>query len=179
MALEQTDLQQIKTIVLESYPHIFKGQNLSAYEEDETNLPKEIQIELKKQRDLIWAQIGQFDKRFEDMQKYSDKRFEEMQNYSDKRFEDMNRRFAEMQNFMEKRFEQVDKRFEQVDKRFEEMQNFMDKRFEQIDKRFEQVDKRFEDMQKYMDSKFKMLLSFMSLGFTILAAMMTIFKFVN
>ena len=56
--------------------------------------------------------------------------------------------------------------------------------FEQVNKRFEQVDKRFEDMQKYMDkrfedvnSKFKMMFAFMTLGFTILATMMTVFKF--
>jgi len=74
--------------------------------------------------------------------------------------------------------------FEQVNKRFEDMQKYMDKRFEQVDKRFEQVDKRFEDMQKYMDkrfedvnSKFKMMFAFMTLGFTILATMMTVFKF--
>ena len=76
------------------------------------------------------------------------------------------------------------KGFEMMDKRFEDMQKYMDKRFEQIDRRFEQVDKRFEDMQKYMDkrfedvnSKFKMMFAFMTIGFTILATMMTIFKF--
>ncbi len=74
--------------------------------------------------------------------------------------------------------------FEQSNKRFEDMQKYMDKRFEQVDKRFEQVDKRFEDMQKYMDkrfedvnTKFKMMFTFMTLGFTILATMMTVFKF--
>jgi len=35
------------------------------------------------------------------------------------------------------------------------------------------VDKRFEDV----NSKFTMMFTFMSLGFTVLAAMMTIFKF--
>ena len=56
--------------------------------------------------------------------------------------------------------------------------------FEQTNRRFEQIDKRFEDMQKYMDkrfedvnSKFKMMFAFMTLGFTILATMMTVFKF--
>ena len=45
--------------------------------------------------------------------------------------------------------------------------------FEQMNKRFEQVDKRFEDV----NSKFKMMFAFMTLGFTILATMMTVFKF--
>ena len=56
--------------------------------------------------------------------------------------------------------------FEQTDKRFEEMQKNMDRRFEQVDKRFEDV-----------NSKFTMMFAFMTLGFTILATMMTIFKF--
>ena len=47
--------------------------------------------------------------------------------------------------------------------------------FEQMNKRFEQVDKRFEDI----NSKFKMMFAFMTLGFTILATMMTIFKFLT
>lgn len=49
---------------------------------------------------------------------------------------------------------------------------------------FEQANKRFEDMQKYMDkrfedvnSRFTMMFTFMSLGFTVLAIMMTVFKF--
>ena len=79
-------------------------------------------------------------------------------------FEQTNKRFEDMQKYMDKRFEQIDKRFEQVDKRFE-----------QIDKRFEQVDKRFEDV----NSKFKMMFAFMTLGFTILATMMTMFKFLT
>ena len=45
--------------------------------------------------------------------------------------------------------------------------------FEQVNKRFEQVDKRFEDV----NSKFTMMFAFMTLGFTILATMMTVFKF--
>ncbi len=65
--------------------------------------------------------------------------------------------------------------FEQSNKRFEDMQKYMDKRFEQVDKRFEQVDKRFEDV----NSKFKMMFAFMTLGFTILATMMTVFKFLT
>jgi len=79
-------------------------------------------------------------------------------------FEQTNKRFEDIQKYMDKRFEQIDKRFEQVDKRFE-----------QIDKRFEQVDKRFEDV----NSKFKMMFTFMTLGFTILATMMTMFKFLT
>ncbi len=53
-----------------------------------------------------------------------------------------------------------------------------EKRFGQIqastDKHFEQVDKRFEDI----NTRLGMIFSFMSLGFTILAGMMTVFRFV-
>jgi len=40
---------------------------------------------------------------------------------------------------------------------------------------FDYMEKRFEEV----NSKFKMMLAFMSLGFTILAAMMTLFKFMQ
>ena len=56
--------------------------------------------------------------------------------------------------------------FQQSDKRFEDMQKHIDRRFEQVDKRFEDV-----------NSKFTMMFVFMTLGFTILAVMMTVFKF--
>ncbi len=57
-------------------------------------------------------------------------------------------------------FERMDKRFEAVDKRFEDMHKYMDKRFEDMDKRF------------------SMMLKFMSLGFTVLALIMVISKFI-
>ncbi len=133
-----------------------------------------VQEELKSQRELMLAGFEQSNKRFEDMQKYTDKRFEVMQ-------ENMDKRFEMIQNNMDKRFEQVDrnfeiiqknmdKRFEQVDKNFEIAQKNMDKHFEMIQNN---MDKRFEDV----NSRFTMMFTFMSLGFTILAAMMTIFKF--
>ena len=60
---------------------------------------------------------------------------------------------------------QMDKRFEQVDKRFE-----------QVDRRFEQVDKRFEYLQKSIDSRFRTMQWTMSLGFTLVVALMSVFK---
>ncbi len=62
---------------------------------------------------------------------------------------------------MKEQFKLTEKRFEQVDKRFEQMQGYMDKRFEDI------------------NTKFRMMFSFMSLGFTILAVMMTVFRFLG
>lgn len=77
--------------------------------------------------------------------------------------------------FMEKRFEQVDKRFEQVDKRFEQV----DKRFEQMqinfDKRFEQVDKRFEQV----NVRFKQMFAYFTTSFIILAALMSLYRFLG
>jgi hypothetical protein len=51
--------------------------------------------------------------------------------------------------------------FDLMDKRFVDMQNYMDKRFEDV------------------NTKFKMMFTFMSLGFTVLAVMMTVFKFIK
>ena len=62
---------------------------------------------------------------------------------------------------MKLRFEQVDKRFEQVDKRFED-----------VNKRFDDVNKRFDDVNK----RFVMMFSFMTVGFTILALLITFFN---
>ena len=77
-------------------------------------------------------------------------------------------------------FDMMDKRFEQIDKRFEQV----DKRFEQVDKRFEQVDKRFEDMQYNMDKRFEQVDKrldqqkwVIGLGFTLVAALMSVFNF--
>ena len=80
--------------------------------------------------------------------------------------EAMKRGFDEMKL----RFEQVDKRFEQVDKRFEDMNKRFDDLIHQMDKRFEQIDKRFDDVNK----RFVMMFSFMTVGFTILALLITL-----
>ncbi|MEW5813916.1 MAG: hypothetical protein AB1798_00780 [Spirochaetota bacterium] len=73
----------------------------------------------------------------------------------------LSERIDDLIHQIDKRFEQVDKRFEQVDKRFEDL-------IHQIDKRFDQVDKHF-----------RMQFSFMSIGFTILAVLMTVYNFVK
>jgi len=75
---------------------------------------------------------------------------------------EMNIRFEAV----DKRFEAVDKRFESVDKRFEDLIHHMDKRFESVDKRFESVDKRFAMVQWLM-----------GIGFTMLAVLMSVYKF--
>ena len=51
----------------------------------------------------------------------------------------------------------------------------MDKRFEQVDKRFEQVDKRFEQMNK----RFVATQRAIFIGFTVIAALMSLFRFLQ
>jgi len=111
-------------------------------------------------------------RRFEEMYHYMDKRFEVMQRYMDKRFEDM-------QRYMDKRFEDVNRRFEDMNKRFDDMQRSIEKRFEEINKRFEAMDKRFETMQKSIDKRFRFTQRLIMLGFTILVAVITVYRFLD
>ena len=87
-------------------------------------------------------------------------------------------------------FEQMEKRFEQVDKRFEELVAQSDRRFEQVDKRFEQMEKRFEmlidqmnrrfdDVQRNFERHMTTIQWGGSLLFGLLAALMSLYKFVN
>lgn len=69
----------------------------------------------------------------------------------------------EILTLMREKFEAVDQRFEAVDKRFEDLQRSMDRRF--------------EDMQKSMDRRFTMLQWFIGIGFSLLAVMMTLYRF--
>ena len=78
---------------------------------------------------------------------------------------------------MEQRFNAMDDRFEtmqvQMDKRFEAV----DKRFDDVNKRFEAVDKRFDAMQSQMNSRFNSTIIFSAAGFTVIAMLMSLFKF--
>ena len=51
----------------------------------------------------------------------------------------------------------------------------MDERFEAVDKRFESVDKRFDDVNQ----KFTMMFRFITIGFVVLATMMSVFQFLG
>ncbi|ROR03222.1 hypothetical protein [Desulfosoma caldarium] len=86
------------------------------------------------------------------------------------RFESLEKRFEALHREVQARFEAVDKRFEAVDKRFEAI----DKRFEAIDKRFEAVDKRFEAL----DKRFVTLQWSLGLGFSVLAIIIGLVRFV-
>ena len=91
----------------------------------------------------------------------------------DRRFAAADRRFEDMQTLMNARFDATDRRFEDMNKRFETV----DKRFAdaqtQMNLRFATVDKRFEDMNK----RFTMMFSFMTVGFTLLATIMSVYRF--
>ena len=78
---------------------------------------------------------------------------------------------------MREGFQRMDLRFVASDKRFEDLQNQTNTRFEdlqnQTNARFEVSDKRFEDVSR----RFTMMFTFMSVGFTGLAVLMSLFKF--
>ena len=145
------------------------------YEDGFTRLSSGID-ELKSDVKIIAERIEtmqqQMDRRFETMQQQMDRRFESMQ-------QQMNRRFESMQQQMGRGFEQADKRFEEIlgymEKRFEQVDNRFEEMLGRFDKRFEQVDKRFGEMH----GRFRMMFTFMTVGFTILALLMTLFKFLQ
>ena len=82
----------------------------------------------------------------------------------------MDGRFNQLLTELREGFKRMDQRFESVDKRFEIMQTKIDQRFEimqtNMDHRFEASDKRFA-----------MMFSFITIGFVILATMMSVFQF--
>ena len=100
-----------------------------------------------------------------------DKRFEEILYYMDKRFEQVEKRFEQV----DKRFEQVDKRFEQVDKRFEDTLHTMDKRFETVR---QSTDTRFAELHAGLVNQFNTMRWVGSLGFTLLAVLISIYQFI-
>ena len=94
--------------------------------------------------------------------------------FAGRRFDQIDKRFDQV----DKRFEQVDKRFEQVDKRTDQVE----KRIDQVDKRIEQVDKRINHVEQRFDAidqRFARLHTLMMSGFSILAILMSLFKFIK
>ena len=89
------------------------------------------------------------------------------------RFEAMNQRFADLMHYSDRRFEEMQKH---ADKRFEEMQKNTDKRFEEMQKN---TDRRFADLMHYVDKRFSSLQWFMGVGMTLLAVLITIYRFLG
>ena len=102
------------------------------------------------------------DERFESLQIQMDKRFESMQVQMDKRFEESGKRLESLQVQMDRRFDDTNKRFDDVNRHFED-----------VNRRFEDVNKRFDDVNKRFDMQFR----FVTIGFTILAVIMTLYRF--
>ena len=73
--------------------------------------------------------------------------------------EDVNRRFDDMEK-------SIDKRFDDVNRKFDNMEKSIDRRFDDVNRRFDNVDRRFDRMYILM-----------GLGFTVLAILISLFKF--
>ena len=91
--------------------------------------------------------------------------------FAERRFDQIDKRFDQI----DKRFEQVDKRFEQVDKRTDQVE----KRIDQVDERIDHVEQRFETRFDAIDQRFARLHTLMMSGFSILAILMSLFKFIK
>jgi len=76
--------------------------------------------------------------------------------------QEMEDRFAGLRQEMEDRFEKMEGQFEKMEGQFEKMEG----RFERIDDRFERMDQRISQ-----------IFIFFGVGFTILAALITLFQF--
>ena len=76
----------------------------------------------------------------------------------------------------------MDENFRRMDQRFESLQKQMDERFAASDKRFDDVNKRFEDMNKRFDDmsrKSDLQIRFITLGFVMLTALMSVYQFLQ
>ena len=63
--------------------------------------------------------------------------------------------------------------------RMEEGFKRMDERFEAIDRRFEASDIRFETLERHFDKRFAMMFTFITIGFVVMATMMSVFQFLG
>ncbi len=88
---------------------------------------------------------------------------------------EMHEGFAGLRQEMGDRFEKVDEQFVQMRRETNERFEKIDGRFEKIDERFEKIDERFEKMEQ----RISMMLTFLGVGFTILAALITLFQFMD
>ena len=94
-----------------------------------------------------------------------DGRFNQMITEVREGFKRMDQRFEAMQIQTKQRFEAVDQRFEAVDKKFESVQ--------------QQMDRRFVSMERHFDKRFSMMFSFITIGFVVIATMMSVFQFLG
>ncbi len=106
-----------------------------------------------------------------------DGRFDQLITELREGFKHMDQRFETMQANMDQRFETMQANMNQ---RFESMQANMNQRFESmqanIDNRFEASDRHFEVQERQYNKRFSMMFSFITIGFVVLATMMSVFQ---
>jgi hypothetical protein len=81
-------------------------------------------------------------------------------------------RFNQMITEVREGFKRMDQRFEAVEQRFEAV----DKKFESVQ---QQMDRRFVSMERHFDKRFYMMFSFITIGFVVMATMMSVFQFLG
>ena len=112
---------------------------------------------------------------------FAERRFDQI----DKRFDQVDKRIDQVEkriDQVEKRIDQVEKRIDQVDKRIDQVHKRIDqveKRIDQVDKRIDHVEQRFETRFDAIDRRFARLHTLMMSGFSILAILMSLFKFIQ
>lgn len=105
---------------------------------------------------------------------FAERRFDQI----DKRFDQVDKRIDQVEkriDQVEKRIDQVEKRIDQVDKRIDQVE----KRIDQVDKRIDHIEQRFETRFDAIDRRFARLHTLMMSGFSILAILMSLFKFIQ
>ena len=112
---------------------------------------------------------------------FAERRFDQI----DKRFDQVDKRIDQVEkriDQVEKRIDQVEKRIDQVEKRIDQVHKRIDqveKRIDQVDKRIDHVEQRFETRFDAIDRRFARLHTLMMSGFSILAILMSLFKFIQ
>ncbi len=163
MALGEQELRTIGDYVKTRLPEWLSSMNYhprpDKYDLEIRDRMVRVEEELKNQRELMLRGFEQIDKRFEQI----DKRFEQV----DKRLDQVDKRLDQV----DKRFDQVDKRLDQVDKHFDRMY----KRFEAGDERFDSFERRLERL----DVKFNRLFALGISGITVLAALLSLYQFLD
>ena len=76
--------------------------------------------------------------------------------------------FLRLENRMDRIITEMKEGFRRVDERFESLEKRIDERFTAVDKRFADVDRRFA-----------MMFRFITVGFVVLATMMSVFQFLD
>jgi hypothetical protein len=69
---------------------------------------------------------------------------------------------------MEEGFKRMDERFEAIDRRFQT-----------VVQRFEASDIRFVTLERHFDKRFAMMFTFITIGFVVMATMMSVFQFLG